>query len=128
MVSIPSYNEADTIAYAALQAAEGLIRYFPGGRAVVINCDNNSPDHTREAFLKTPIPVPKIYISTDPGVRGKGSNLRNLFRKAVELKAKAIVVVDCGRPDPHPGMDQASRRASGQGFCFCHAALRPAQV
>jgi hypothetical protein len=94
VVSIPSYNEADTIAYAALQAAEGLTRYFPGGRAVVINCDNNSPDHTREAFLKTPIPVPKIYISTDPGVRGKGSNLRNLFRKAVELKAKAIVVVD----------------------------------
>jgi hypothetical protein len=71
-----------------------LDRYFPGLRAVVINCDNNSPDHTKEAFLKTPTKVPKIYISTPPGVRGKGYNLQNLFRKAVELQAKAIVVVD----------------------------------
>jgi hypothetical protein len=61
---------------------------------VVINCDNNSPDHTKEAFLETPSPVPKIYLSTAPGVQGKGNNLRNLFRKAVELQAKAIVVVD----------------------------------
>lgn len=37
VVSIPSYNEADTIAHAALQAGEGLTRYFPGVRAVVIN-------------------------------------------------------------------------------------------
>ena len=94
VVSIPSYNEADTIAYAALQASEGLIRYFPDLRAVLINCDNNSPDHTKEAFLDTPTKVPKIYISTSPGIRGKGNNLRNLFRKAVELQAKAIVVVD----------------------------------
>jgi len=94
VVSIPSYNEADTIAHAALQAGDGLTRYFPGVRAVVINCDNNSPDHTKEAFLETPSPVPKIYLSTAPGVQGKGNNLRNLFRKAVELQAKAIVVVD----------------------------------
>jgi glycosyltransferase involved in cell wall biosynthesis len=91
---IPSYNEADTIAYAALQASEGLIRYFPDRRPVLINCDNNSPDHTKEAFLDTPAKVPKIYISTSPGIRGRGNNLRNLFRKAVELQAKAVVVVD----------------------------------
>ena len=94
VVCIPSYNEAETIAYAALQASEGLIRYFPDRRPVLINCDNNSPDHTKEAFLDTPTKVPKIYISTSPGIRGKGNNLRNLFRKAVDLQAKAIVVVD----------------------------------
>jgi glycosyltransferase involved in cell wall biosynthesis len=94
VVGIPSYNEADTIGYAALQASEGLERYFPGVRAVVINCDNHSPDHTKEAFLKSLTRVPKIYISTPPGGQGKGNNLRNLLRKAVELQAKAVVVVD----------------------------------
>lgn len=94
VVSIPSYNEADSIAYPTLQASEGISRYFPGVSSVIINCDNHSQDKTRQAFLDTPTKVPKIYISTPPGVRGKGNNFRNLFRKVTELGAKAIVVVD----------------------------------
>ncbi len=118
VVSIPSYNEADTIAYAALQAGEGLTRYFPGVRAVVINCDNNSPDHTKEAFLRTPSPVPKIYISTAPGVRGKGNNLRNLFRKAVELQAKGIVVVDADVQTLTPEWIKNLGEPLEKGFAF----------
>jgi len=94
VVSIPSYNEAETITYAALQADAALVRFFPGLKAVVVNCDNNSPDHTKEAFLKTSTRAPKIYLSTAPGLRGKGNNLRNLFHKAVDLRARAVVVVD----------------------------------
>ena len=94
VVGIPSFREADLIAHPTLQASEGLVKYFPGKRSVIINCDNHSPDNTRDAFLNTPTQVPKIYLSTPPGVTGKGNNLRNLFRKAVELKAKAVVVVD----------------------------------
>jgi glucosylglycerate synthase len=94
VVSIPSHNEANTIGPAALQAGEGLARYFPGVRAVVINCDKNSPDHTKEAFLKTTTRVPKIYLSTPPGNQRRGNTLRTLFRKALELQAKAIIVVD----------------------------------
>lgn len=94
VVGIPSYNQAGAIALAALQAGEGLARYFPDLRAVVINCDKNSPDHTKEAFLQTTTRVPKIYISTPPGIQRRGNTLRTLFRKAVELQAKAIVVVD----------------------------------
>ena len=56
--------------------------------------DNHSPDGTKEVFLDTPTEVPKIYISTAPGVKGKGNNFRNLFEAAVELNAKAIIVVD----------------------------------
>ena len=107
---------------------EGLIRYFPGRRAVVINCDNNSPDHTKEAFLETATEVPKIYISTAPGVRGKGNNLRNLFRKAVELQAKAIVVVDADVQTLTPEWIKHLGEPVVQGFCFCHASLCPAQV
>ena len=94
VVSIPSYNEADSISYPTKQASEGLIRYFPDKKSVIINCDNNSPDNTKQAFLNTPTEIPKIYISTPPGVKGKGNNFKNLFQKVVALKAKAIVVVD----------------------------------
>jgi hypothetical protein len=94
VVSIPSYNEADSISYPTQQASEGLSRYFPDKKAVIINCDNNSPDDTKMAFLNTPTSAPKIYISTSPGVKGKGNNFKNLFQKVVDLEAKAIVVVD----------------------------------
>ena len=94
VVGVLSYNEADTISHAARQADEGLALYFPDMRAVVIDSDNNSADHTKEAFLKTATRVPKIYISTAPGLQGKGNNLRNLIGKVVELQAKAVVVVD----------------------------------
>ncbi len=94
IVGIPSYNEADLIAFPTQQASEGLTEYFADRSSVIINCDNASTDNTREAFLGTETEVPKMYISTPEGVKGKGNNFKNLFRKAVELKAKAIVVVD----------------------------------
>jgi len=94
IVGIPSYNEADSIALPTDAASRGLMEFIPGREAVIVNVDNNSEDGTREAFLSTPTYPPKIYISTPPGVRGKGNNFRNLFKAAVELGAKAIVVVD----------------------------------
>jgi glucosylglycerate synthase len=94
IVGIPSFNEADCIPFVAEQAAIGLKTYFSDYRCVLINCDNASQDHTREAFLSVDTGIPKIYLSTHDGVRGKGNNLLNLFRKAVDLEAKAIVVVD----------------------------------
>ena len=94
VVCIPSYNEADSIAYPTRIASEGLIKYFPDKSPVIINCDNNSPDNTRQAFLDSTTEIPKIYISTPPGVKGKGNNFRNLFQKVVDLKAEAVVVVD----------------------------------
>ncbi|MGD2125927.1 MAG: glycosyltransferase, partial [Desulfobacteraceae bacterium] len=94
VVSIPSYNEADSISFPTRQASIGLSKYFSDISSVIINCDNNSPDNTKQAFLDTPTENPKIYISTPPGVKGKGNNFMNLFRKVIDLEAKAIVVVD----------------------------------
>ncbi len=93
-VCIPSYNEADSISFPTIQASEGLTKYFSDKSSVIINCDNNSPDNTKQAFLDTPTEIPKIYLSTEPGVKGKGNNFKNLFQKVVELKADAVVVVD----------------------------------
>jgi glycosyltransferase involved in cell wall biosynthesis len=94
VVCIPSYSEADSISYPIIQANNGLMKYFNNKPSVIINCDNNSPDDTKQVFLSTPTEVPKIYLSTPPGVKGKGNNFKNLFKKVVDLHAKAIVVID----------------------------------
>ena len=94
VVGIPSYNEARSISYPTQQASIGLRKFFRDKRSAIVNCDNNSSDGTRAAFFNTDTLSPKIYLSTPPGIKGKGNNLRNLFFKAAELKAKAIVVVD----------------------------------
>ncbi|MBW2259831.1 MAG: glycosyltransferase [Deltaproteobacteria bacterium] len=94
VVAIPSYNEADLISHPTQMASEGLVKYFGDKNSVIINCDNNSPDGTRDAFMNTPTEVPKIYLSTPPGVTGKGNNFKNLFEKSCELGAQATVVVD----------------------------------
>ena len=94
IVGIPSLNEAATIGFTTSQVAEGLGTYFPDYRSAIVNCDNSSPDGTREAFFGAPCAVPRLYASTPPGIKGKGNNLRNLFKVAVELKAQAVVVVD----------------------------------
>ncbi|MBW2652602.1 MAG: glycosyltransferase [Deltaproteobacteria bacterium] len=94
IVGIPSYNEADSIAYPTKVASQGLTKYFPNKKSAIINVDNHSPDGTRDAFMSTSTEVPKIYISTPEGVKGKGNNFKNLFEAAAELRAQAIVVVD----------------------------------
>jgi len=94
IVGIPSYNEADAISYPTQQSSIGLKEYFKDRSSVIINCDNASTDNTKEAFLGSETEVPKIYLSTPAGVKGKGNNFKNLFQKAVDLKARAIVVVD----------------------------------
>jgi glycosyltransferase involved in cell wall biosynthesis len=94
VVCVPSYNEADAISYPTTQADKGLRKYFSGQSSVIINCDNNSPDNTKDAFLETSTETPKIYVSTPAGVKGKGNNFRNLFQKIVELEPQAVVVVD----------------------------------
>jgi len=93
-VGLASYNEADAIDYPTKQASLGLVKYFGDKNPVIINCDNNSPDGTEQAFLETETEVPKIYITTPPGVAGKGYNFENMFRKVLELGAEALVCLD----------------------------------
>lgn len=94
VVAIPSYNEADSIAFPVQQADQGIQSFFGDIDSVIINCDNNSDDGTKEIFLGIKTNTPKIYISTEPGVKGKGRNFRNLFKKIVDLGAEGVVVVD----------------------------------
>ncbi|MBD3253046.1 glycosyltransferase, partial [Candidatus Pacearchaeota archaeon] len=93
-VVIPSYNEADSIAHPTKVASQGLLKYFPDKKAVIINTDNASPDNTEKVFLNTLTEVPKIYITTPENTPGKGWNFFNAFRKCCSLGVKAIVCVD----------------------------------
>ena len=93
-VVIPSYQEADSIAHPTRVASEGLRRYFPDKKGVIINADNASPDGTEEVFLATETEVPKIHITTPPKTPGKGWNFENAFRKINVLGARAVVCVD----------------------------------
>jgi len=106
IVGIPSYNEADNIAYPTDVASRALVDCFPDKKSVIINMDNNSTDGTKETFLNTPTKIPKIYISTPEKVKGKGNNFLNLFKAAVELDAKSIVVVDADLKSITPGWIQ----------------------
>jgi glycosyltransferase involved in cell wall biosynthesis len=94
IVGIPSYNEADNIAFVVKQCNLGLKKYFPNLNSVIINVDNHSPDDTRSAFLNSVNTIPKMYLSTEPGVKGKGNNFYNLFFEAKRLSAKTVIVVD----------------------------------
>jgi len=92
VVAIPSYNEADSIALPVQQADRGIQSYFKDMSSVIINCDNNSGDGTKEIFLSIKTGTPKIYISTEPGVKGKGNNFRNLFQKILGHKVWLLLM------------------------------------
>lgn len=93
-VFIPSYKEVDNIALPTKKMALGLQKLYPDLTSVIINCDNNSGDGTKEAFFEAESEVPRIYVSTPPGLRGKGANMANMFHMASKLSAKAVVMVD----------------------------------
>ncbi|MBN2039399.1 MAG: glycosyltransferase [Spirochaetes bacterium] len=96
IVAIPSYMEADSIAYVVRQVDKGIARYYKNYNSVIVNVDNNSEDNTKAVFLNTGTATEKKYITTPKGVRGKGNNFYNLFKFANKhiSTLKAVVVVD----------------------------------
>lgn len=95
LVGIPSFRAAKTIAHVVKVASEGMVRYFPGLRHVLVNADGGSLDDTREVVLRTPVPesVEKI-VTPYQGLPGKGSAFKTIFEIADRLEAKVCIVVD----------------------------------
>jgi glycosyltransferase involved in cell wall biosynthesis len=94
VVGIPSYNEAETIDFVVEQVSLGLEKYFPDKQSVIVNVDNNSTDNTKEVFLKAKANIPRIYISTEKDIKGKGYNFHNLFLMIERLEAKVGMAFD----------------------------------
>ena len=93
-VGLPSYNEADNIAYPAQQSSKKKKKYYGDKSSVIINCDNCSKDGTEQAFMGAETEVPKIYITTPPDTPGKGYNFENMFRKIMELESDILICLD----------------------------------
>ncbi|NOY35544.1 MAG: glycosyltransferase, partial [bacterium] len=91
---IPSYNEEKNISFVASQIDKGLVKYFPNKKCVIVNADNFSSDNTKNNFLTTKTKTPKLYLTTPKGIKGKGNNLRNLFKLILKLDAKAAMIAD----------------------------------
>lgn len=118
IVGIPSYNEADSIEFVVKQIDLGLRKYFPRSKNVIINADNNSPDNTKRAFLHTKTHTPKIYISTPPGIMGKGNNIYNLFNRAIKLDGKIVIIIDADLKSITPRWIKKLGRPIEKGYDF----------
>ncbi len=95
LVGIPSFNNAGTIGHVVQMAAEGMVKYFPDMKPVLVNSDGGSSDGTRQVVLDTPVPdgVETMAVVYQ-GVPGKGSSFRAIFEIAHRLGAQVCVVVD----------------------------------
>ncbi|MFP4687973.1 MAG: glycosyltransferase, partial [bacterium] len=83
--------------------AGGLQKYYPNRRCIIINVDNASTDKTKENFLNADTgPIPRGYISTAAGKKGKGRNFHNLFEYIATVEAEAAVVMDADLTSSKP--------------------------
>jgi len=121
MVGIPSYLEADSISFVTRQIDTGLQKYFKSKKSLIVNMDNNSEDDTKGAFLSTETKTPKKYISTPPGVRGKGNNLLNLMKFALKHKGslKACLVIDADLKSITPEWIKYLAEPIFKGYDYC---------
>ncbi len=94
VVAVPTFNEVTNISRIVECIDKGLTTYYPSMTSVIVNCDNHSMDGTKEAFFSVETKNPKVYLSTQPGERGKGNNLRNLFSWSCEIDPKVVVVIE----------------------------------
>ena len=106
MVGIPSYNNAGTIGHVVRAAQEGLQKYFPARRALIINSDGGSKDGTVQAIdpvhlnaqmiLSVSHPLYPVHHLTTPyhGLPGRGSALQTLLRIAELAQTQALALVD----------------------------------
>ena len=119
VVGIPSYNEADNIGFVVEQIAQGLEKYYPGLNTAIINADNSSQDGTKDAFLRADGgAIPKVYLSTPPGIKGKGHNFHNLFTYLSRYQPRVVVVVDADLRSVRPTWTRSLAEPISKGYEF----------
>ena len=95
VVGIPCYNNQSTIGHVVSQVSQGLHRFYPDRRCVIVVSDGGSVDDSREEAKDVDVfPFQEMIVTIYRGVPGKGSALRAVLELARFLKAEACVVVD----------------------------------
>ncbi|MDA2933620.1 glycosyltransferase [Acidobacteria bacterium AH-259-D05] len=119
VVGVPSYNEVDNIGFVVEQVAEGLKKYYPHLNTAIINADNSSQDGTPDAFLRAEsLGIPKVYLATPSGVKGKGYNFHNLFTYLSNYQPKTVVVVDADLRSIRPSWLRSLAQPIIKGYEF----------
>lgn len=95
VVGIPAYNNSHTVTNVVQTVSQGLHKYFPGKKNIIIVADGGSVDDTREGAEEAVIePWIEKLVYIYRGIAGKGSALRAIFESAHLLSAKVCVVCD----------------------------------
>jgi glycosyltransferase involved in cell wall biosynthesis len=106
LVGIPSFNSAHTIGYVIQSVQEGLARYFPDNKSVIVNCDAGSTDGTMDIVRNTPVDSSQsallshkgnsVFTIVTPyhGMPVQGNAFRTFFEIANMLNIKACAVFD----------------------------------
>lgn len=95
VVGIPSFRDEETITQVIGHASEGLVKYYPDLKAVIVNACGGEACDTRETALKAPVATGIDKIVTQySGVSGKGSAFRTVFEIADRLRARICLTLD----------------------------------
>lgn len=93
-ICIPTRNESLTISNVINSVDEGLTKYYPQKKSIIINIDSNSDDDTTNQFLQTASETPKISITESRlNSIGKGINIHKFLEigKIMNIKCGAVI-------------------------------------
>ncbi|MHB1252951.1 MAG: glycosyltransferase [Candidatus Humimicrobiaceae bacterium] len=95
VVGIPTYNNENTVSNIITNSGEGLKKYYPDLKGVIINADSSSEDNTLYAVNRTRLPkgIEKISASY-AGEKGKGAAVRAILEGARLLDAKVCIICE----------------------------------
>jgi len=129
LVGVHSFNSINTIAHVIRAIYAGLLAYFPGRKAVIINSDGGSTDGTLEVVRKIAAEdyysiqisqrVTRLFsIPSEEGVPGRGSAFRAIFEIAGALNVRACAVVDSDVRSITPEWIERLIRPLTEGFDY----------
>jgi hypothetical protein len=95
VIGIPTYNNEKTVANILANFGEGLKKYYPDLKSVILNADSNSEDKTMDVFAKARLPKGIDKISANyAGEKGKGAAIRAILEGARLLDAKVCIICE----------------------------------
>ncbi|MFQ5421756.1 MAG: hypothetical protein ACE5EY_15495 [Anaerolineae bacterium] len=95
IIGLPTYAvNPDTTAQVVRQAIIGAKKYYPNLDIVLINIDTGGQEDTRQAIQATAIPGIYLISGRHDGFLGRGAAVSAILHAALELQAKAIVLLD----------------------------------
>ena len=93
VVGVCTKNCASTIQRVLAAVDEGLARFFPTRKSLIVVSDGFSTDGTRELAAEVSTRAGKLVL-TQRGGPGKGVGVRTILQVAEEKQARAIALVD----------------------------------